>query len=495
MRNHRTEWRLFLPALLVLVGPSCSTVGEATIDESLQKHSLEMAQQLEQSGALVDDPELTAYVRSIGERLVEQADAPAVTEFNFAVLNDASPNAFSIPSGHIYISRGLLVLLGDEAELAGVLGHEIGHVLKQHSLKQATGQVAFAPIRVATRIAGGLVGLALPGVGNVVKATGELPAALTGASYGRSQENEADEVGQRLAAGASWDPIALSRVMDALARQQTMRGQDPAKTSWFATHPASPDRAARIRGRADELSVGASRPVAASPAAFLSKLEGLVVGSSARNGVFDGSEFLHPELGFALRFPAGEDWTQINTEEAVAVVRKAPVAAVILGVVAKGDDALAVARAFEPEAGKLDAPVRGETVNGLRTAHATGGDAGGFGREPIRASARWIAHGGLVYRILSESTESGYALFAKDFAAAERSFRTLSSADRQRILENRLHIETARKGETLAALLERVGSDWDLEEAAAANGIDSSASFGRGDSVKITRKEPFVSSH
>lgn len=481
-------------ALVLLANTSCTSLGAATIGGTLQRQSHEIAFEIEQSGMLVEDPELVAYVRKVGDRLVEQVDASPVSEFSFAVLDDDAPNAFAIPSGHIYITRGLLILMGSEDELAGVLGHEIGHVIKQHSLKQATGQIAYAPIRVVTRISGALVGFVLPRVGSAVATTGELPAALTGASYGRRQENEADDVGQRLAARAGWDPESLALVMDALGREQELVGQDPSETSWFATHPAAPDRAEKIRTRAIGLSIGVSRPIAGSRSAFLTKLEGTVVGPSARQGVFNGSEFLHPKMGFVLDFPDGEGWARINTEQAVAVVQEDPPGAVVLQIVAEGDDALAVANDFEPRKGRFDVSPRAETVNDLQTAYATGRDGGGWGGRPaVRASARWIAHDGFVYRIWSESTEEGYAYYADDFDATERSFRVLTPADRERVLEKRLAIATAIEGETMAALLDRIGSDWEPAEAAVANAVALDATFARGDQVKVTRRVQYSS--
>ncbi len=489
-RMARQRYLLGSVALIVASSLSCATLGGATIGPTLQKSSNAIAKQLEESGALVDAPALTAYITAIGNRLVAQAKAKPIEKFSFAVLDQSEPNAFSIPSGHIYISRGLLTLMGTEDELAGVIGHEIGHVLEQHSLKQITGSLAIAPIRLVTRLGGALVGLIFPRVGKLVTSTVEVPAALTGASYGRSQENEADDVGQRLAAAGGWDPMALSRVMDIFARETEMQGEDPANISWFSTHPASPDRAARIRAQANELTVGTLPPIAESRGVFLSKLEGLVVGPSARNGVFVGSDFYHPGLGFALRFPSGEEWKQINTDRAVAVLRELPPAVVILAVVAEGDNALAVAEAFKPKSGEFDAPPTGETVNGLATARATGHDKGGWrgATQPMRASARWIAHQGLIYRIVSESTEHGYSISAKDFDSTERSFRILTPADRQKILEDRLQIEIARANETLSELLARTGSEWDLEEAAAANDIAADSRLSQGDPVKITHR-------
>ena len=481
--------------LIGLLAPvlGCVAVSSPTIGPALQKQSLELAKQLEQSGMLLDDPELTAYVSSVGSRIVAEAESSPVPAFAFAVLDAPEPNAFSIPSGHVYISRGLLVLLENEDELAGILGHEVAHVLEQHSLKQTAGSLTFAPIRLVTAVGGGLVGLALPRVGGAVQATGEVPAALAGASYGRSQENEADRVGQDLAIRAGWDPSGLPRVMDALAAQQRIYGQDPGAISWFATHPPSPDRAARLRERAAAVDRTAGESVAIPRRDFLARLEGLVVGESAAGGVFVGNTFFHPGLGIAVHFPAGEGWIYLNTERAVAAAREQPPAAVILELVAKGDDALAAAKAFEPKAGKLDAPPAPERVNGLETAYATGGVKRRWGKPSIRASARWIAFDGYVYRILSESTDSGYARFAEDFDAAERSLRALALADREQIFERRLRIVEARDGEALSALLDRVGSTWDAAQAAAANGIETSHRFAAGELVKVTRREAYSS--
>ena len=486
-----TGIRFSLLCSILLTSLSCSSVTGPALDPIVQAESNKIALQLERSGALVEDAALTAYVATVGERVVAKATRAPVESFQFAILDAPEPNAFSIPSGHVYISRGLLALLQTEDELAGVLGHEVGHVLERHSLERAAGSVAFAPVRLVTRIGGGLVGLALPRVGAAVTASAEVPAALAGASYGRNQENEADEVGQKLAAAAGWDAAALSRVMDALSSQRELRGEDPNRISWFATHPATPDRAARIRERAAGLETGAPNPVAADQAAFFTRLDGMVVGQSAREGVFDGSDFLHPGLGVAVRLPDGPSWMLVNTAHAVAALREQPPAAVIVELVAQAEDALSVAQAFEPENGSLDAPPEPEIVNGLDTAHATGRDPGGWGRDPIRGSARWIAHHGLVYRILCESSDEGYARFAEEFDAAERSFRLLTPADRERIFEDRLRIVPANAGETLQALVGRTDSVWDVTQAAAANGVETSTVFGAGDLVKITRREPY----
>lgn len=485
------DWFLLLALGLVLGVAACTTVGSTLFGSTLEKHSQEMAKQLEESGALVDDPELTSYLTQIGSRLVAQAESSPVASFHFAIIDMDAPNAFAIPSGHVYISRGLLAILNTEDELAGILGHEVAHVLEQHSARQAAGSLPLLPVRFVTAVGGWFVGLVAPRVGDAVTTTGAIPSALTGASYGRSQEREADEVGQSLAAAAGWDPNALARVMDALAMQQKLMGEDSSRTSWFASHPSSDDRSARLSERAGSLTRGEGAPIASTRSAFFEKVDGLVIGPSASGGVFDGADFLHPTLDFSIRFPDGDEWKRVNTPLAVVAFREEPPAVVVLKAVAEGDDVMKVAGDFEPQSGKLDAAPKAESVNGLDTAYATGGEKGGWGREPFRASSRWIAHEGLVYQVLSQSTPEGYGQAADEFVATERSFRPLAPADRQRIFEDRLRIVEAEQDESLKDLLARVESPWPLAEAAAANDVDEQATFDAGEQVKITRREVY----
>ena len=479
-----------IPLLALGCGAQLATPGgEARADAA-------GAAEIEQSVGLVDAPALAAYVGEIGTRLVgSSAGVRGDVEYRFQLLDLAEPNAFALPGGTLYISRGLLALLNGEDELANVVAHEIAHVSERHHLKHALRQTPFVPVQVATGIASGLLELAawplgrlgesVRPVGAAVALLGRAPGALVLASHSRGQENEADAQGQELAAAAGWDPAGMTRVMEALARDAERRGGDPGAQSFLATHPSAPDRVATTQRRAADLARADAPPFARDRKRFLAALDGLLVGESARGGVVDGSRFLHADLGITTAFPDG--WQVVNGVNHVSASPPdagdaAPLAT--LTVAGDGDDPDAVARSllaqspFEPD---------GELVHGrigaLRAAHVEGRDRSG--RTVYRAAVHWIAHGGRVYQIVGAAPERVFELHRAELAGIAESFRPLEDRDRHRIVEARLRTIESLRGETLAALLERHPGAWDLATAAAANALPEDVVFDAPRPVKL----------
>lgn len=265
------------------------------------------------------EPALAAYVQAVGAKLAAVSERPA-GPWQFLVVDRPEPNAFALPGGHVYVTRGLLALANSEDELAGVLGHEIAHVTASHSTKRLGAAVATAPLAIASGLAGLAVGIVSPALGSAVAGAGELVTeGLVLAPYSREQEHEADEIGQTLAARAGYDPAALPRFLETLDREVALApGQKREGSSFFDSHPLTPDRVARTEERARQLARAAASPIAGARGAFLAKLDGLVVGEDPAQGVFQGRVFLQPELGLALDFPAG--WKTRNTNEAVGAL-------------------------------------------------------------------------------------------------------------------------------------------------------------------------------
>jgi predicted Zn-dependent protease len=331
-------------------------------------------------------------------------------------------------------------LLGDPSRLlAGVVGHEIGHIVARHP--------------------------------------------------SREQETEADEIGQRLAAASGWDPLGITRVMDALGAEQKLSGGDSQQRSFLSTHPASAERSERTRRHAASLTRAAKPPIASGGAEFLAQLEGLVVGAGAKQGGFEAQGFLHPELGFAMRFPGPPGWDQVNTSAAVAAARENPDALILLELVAQGDDPLAAAREHVPGSARLEADPEPVQVNQLAGARARASLRGGG--QPLRADLWWIALDGKIYRVTGLADQAHHAGLAALFAACAGSFHRLTAGERAAISEDRLGSALARQGETLAGLLERTGSRWKPEEAAVANALSPEVRLSAGQRVKVTRPEPY----
>ena len=251
----------------------------------------------------VADPGLQAYVNGIGQKLAKTSHRPGL-EYRFTVLDSSEINAFALPGGYIYITRGIMAYLNSEAELAAVLGHEIGHVTARHSVRQASAaqgaDLALSVLSIFTPT------LRNSGVQSVVGLFGN---ALF-AGYGRDMELEADRLGAEYLARSGYDPNAMIRVVGALKNQELFdaevakqEGREPrAYHGLFATHPDNDTRLQEVVAAAKKLQTASGTE---GRDEFLARTSGMVFGDSAREGVLRDGGFYHGELGFAFRPPAG----------------------------------------------------------------------------------------------------------------------------------------------------------------------------------------------
>ena len=446
----------------------------------------EAAEQVEEYIGFSGDERLNAYVAEIGQRLIQHSGRSHLS-YEFHVVDMEEPNAFALPGGYIYISRGLLALMNSEDELAAVLGHEVGHVAARHSVERQSAQKPWIPLQILAGIGGAAASVVSPELGGAVAGIGQLPATLVLASYSRKQEEEADRLGQEYVAAEGWDPAALASSMDALTREQELHGgRDPSQRSFFDTHPTTPDRARDARAYAETLEQAPPDRIAPNRAAFVTRLDGLVVGESVRAGVFIDERFLHPELGFAITFP--KDWKHANAP--MAVVAEAPDQSAILAlqVVVEGDDPAVAADAFAAEIELLDrSPPK--KINGLS---AITGVARVYSRgQEILVSLAWIAKGGLVYEVLGAAPSSRWDRHRATFNATSESFRKLSQKELADIHEDRLRLVAARANETLGDVAKRSGSVWSVAKMSVANDVPSNEALRTDELIKVSKKERY----
>ncbi len=455
-------------------------------EEAEIEQGREAAVQVEQYMGFAGSAELNAYVARIGERLVKHSHRSHL-KHEFHVVDMKEPNAFALPGGYIYVSRGLLALMNSEDELATVLGHEIGHVAARHSVQRQAAQRRWIPLQVLAGIGGAAASVVSPGLGSAVAGAGQLPAALVLAKYSRKQEEEADRLGQQYAAAEGWDPAALASSMDALTREQELEGgRDPNRASFFDTHPTTPDRAREGREYAATLSVAAPDRIAINRADFVQRLDGMVLGESAKAGVFLDHRFVHPELGFALSFPKG--WEYANAPSAVVALPKDESAVLALQVAAEGDDPVVVADQFDEEIPLLD---RSELVK-INGFPAVMGVARIVDRgEEIYLLLTWIAKDGLVYQVLGATLRNRWNEHRSTFEATARSFREPSQGELDEVYENRLRLVTARKGETIGNIANRSGSEWSAAKMAVANAMTTKMKLSGGESIKVSKRERY----
>ncbi len=478
-RLPRPAGRGLAPVLACLLIPACLTLSPAQEISLGQREAAKVAAQM----GLVDDPEIRGIVEAVGRKLV-QALPLSPYAFEFHVVNMEEPNAFALPGGFVYVSRGLLSLVNREDELAGVLGHEIGHVVARHA---ATRIARAQGVGLAT-VLGAVAAAALggPAAGDVVGSLGQVAGAGYLAAYSREQERESDEIGQDLAARAGYDPAALVDFFVTLeAATRLLHGER--NPSFFDSHPSTPERIALARSRAAGLRRAPPSPVAPDRVRFLGHFEGLLVGPDPAEGLVRDGAFLHPDLDFHLRFPAGFEIR--NTRAAVVASPPTRDAFLVLTAEADAADARSAAEAFARE---LGVPFeRGGPVN-------LGGSPGWHGelaaateQGALRLDVTFIEHAGTVLRLLAGAPSGQFARHAPAFRATWQSFRRLTRLERDGIRELHLRVVRARAGERLEALAARHDNAWDLELLAVANALPRGAILEAGEPVKIAVARPY----
>ncbi|MCP5055711.1 MAG: M48 family metalloprotease [bacterium] len=444
----------------------------------------EAAKVQEQIG-LVKMPGLTGYVSALGDRLARHSPRKDV-EYHFAIADMAEPNAFALPGGWIYVSRGLLAITGSEAELAGVIGHEIGHVAARHSASRESRQIGVGLLTLLGAVAAGAAGGA--GAAESVAQLGQVAGAGLIATYGRDQERQADQVGQQIAARAGYDPAGISAFLATLDRDSVLRaGGKRRQGSFFDSHPVTDERVRDTTARAQELVAANVAPIVRDQAGFLSRLEGLLVGADPSQGVFQGEIFLHPNFGFSLRFPRG--WRTRNGRDVVVAIAPDKDRAVTLEGGPAVADPTEVAQAFAKKAGVVLENGRRTKIGGLPAYRAVASMQGQNGAQQLHFT--WIAHRKATFRITGIAGPRASDAELSELVKVGASFRPLSPGERNGIKERRLHITGARSGETLREFGQRTGNAWSVAETAVANGLPEDARLGPGQRLKIVRASTY----
>jgi predicted Zn-dependent protease len=452
----------------------------STVEE--EERGEEAAEAVERKLGFLEDEALAEYVEDIGELLARQSPRREV-DYRFHVVEMEEPNAFALPGGYIYVSRGLVTLANSEEELANVLAHEVAHVALQHhayrelEMRKAKWLGALAVLVGA--VVGGAQGAAAAATGWMVAGQGVL------AAYTREQEREADWLGQELARKAGWDPLAMASFLRTLDRHTRLRSGYSRQPGYFDTHPGSIERVAKATVRYEH--AAALPDDTRGREVYLDRIEGLVVGQDPAHGVFAGSRFLHPELDFSLRFPDG--WHTVNEASAVRAVSPRRGAMVILELQGSGDDPEAAAREYAEKAEVSLDFVEARRIHGNPAWRGhTGLDLEG---QKVKADITWIAHEGRIYRITGV-VEARRLASSATFGRVARSFRGLTPSERDGMQVTRLRTAVVGPEEDLEAFSRRTRNAWSRDETAVMNGLAIGEAFPAGARLKVAVSEPWV---
>ncbi len=454
--------QLRLPALLVVVSllAGCGTTNTNFVTGEQQRGAYswqqevqlgtEADQQISAQYGLYDDAEVARYVERIGAEVLQTSaykdeSTPVEvrnTPFYFRVLDSPAVNAFALPGGYIYVTRGLMSYLENEAQLAVVLGHEIGHVLGRHSSEQAARTQLSQLGLFGAAILGGVVG-----GGNVAEGIlnyGGAATQLLTLKYGRGAEREADRAGVAYAEFAGYDAAQAARFFVALQRLSENSGS--ALPNFLSTHPNPDERAQTIPELAAQYDPQGTEVDAEQ---YLSVIEGIVIGEDPRQGFVEGNTFYHPELRFQLSFPTG--WRTQNSPAAF-VMGEPNGRAVVQLTLAQGSSARDAAQALTSQQGVRVSQSGAVSVGagqGFRVEGSVAQQNGSLG-----FSATFVEYGGNVYQILGLTSLGAFDQYVGTFRGVAESFARLTSPRYLNREPVRLEVITLNRPSTLGSLLQ-----------------------------------------
>lgn len=428
---------------------------------------LEAAKEAAAQMGVYPDPQLQRYVSDVGMPMAKASERPSLP-WSFTVIDDPVVNAFALPGGPLFVTRGILAHMNSEAQLASVLGHEIGHVTARHSVSQLS-RAQLAQI--------GLVGAMI--VQPELAQFGELGSTALGLMFlrfGRDDETQADELGFRYMTAQSYEPSEMTEMFRTLARTPGDRSDIP---QWLSTHPDPGNRVNRTQERIASW----TRPAGALKTnrdPFLMAIDGIVFGEDPRQGYFQQTAFLHPTLKFRLDFPAG--WTTANQPSQVAGISSRQDAIIALTPAGTASPSQAASEFLRQQ---------GIDASGTSTA-AINGLPAAVGRFTVQTQqgvlagyAAFIQLDETTYRILAYTAQGTIGSYDGTFRQTIGSFRRLTDPAALAVKPNVIRLTQIRSAMTIAQFHQQYPSSIPIEQLAVISGAPAvSTSFPAGSWLK-----------
>ncbi len=460
-------------ALAALAG--CSTnpaTGQKELNLVSESQEIAMGiQAAEQVAAQMgpyQDPVWGPYVARLGQQLAAGSERPELP-WKFTVVDDPQINAFALPGGPIYVTRGIVVHMNSEAELAGVLGHEIGHVTARHSTTQMSrAQLAQLGLGLGTILRPELAQYA-----------GVLSSGmqLLFLKYSRDDETQADMLGFRYSLGSGYDPHAMLDLFSMLQGVESSSGQGRLP-GWAVTHPFPENRLAHTQRMIDSARANYAA-LTWDREAYLRQLDGMVYGEDPRQGYFDGQAFYHPGLRFQVVFPAG--WRTNNGFAAVTGMADKQDGLLQLGL--GGTEPISTQlKTFLSQQGVTAGATTMVPVNGLPTASAQ--FTAQLEQGPAQGYVAFISYGGRTYRLMGLAISAQAAAYDAVMRNWIGSFRPLTDPARLNVKPSKIKIVKLSGPMTVAAFHAKYPSVVPVEQVALMNGVAVNGAFPAGRLVK-----------
>lgn len=420
-------------------------------------------------GGEYHNPKLQALITQAVDKLVASSERPDL-HYRVTILNSSAVNAFALPTGQLYVTRGLLALANDTSELASVLAHEMAHVIARHAaIRENQARQAAIVSRVVSDV------LSDPESGALALAKSK----LTMASFSRAQEFEADGIGVGIASRAGYDPFGAVRFLTAMERNAAFKAArndpDPRTLDFLSSHPATPERVQNAQANARQFSgPGAG---ARDRDTYLESLDGMIYGEDPNEGFVRGRRFLHPKLGFTFTAPDG--YTLDNTAQAV------------IGLKNGGTQAMRFDIVRVPAEQSLADYLTSGWLDNVDKTSALDLDINGFPAATATArSEQWqfriyaLRMNTEVYRFIFASKTKSDAL-DREFRTSVSSFRRLTTTEVQSARPLRLKIVRVNHPTTADTIAQTMTGERALDRFRVLNGLDAHARLKSGDHVKV----------
>ena len=467
------------------VGSAGSQAGEARSISAAEKRQGAEAhpQLLEQFGGAYTGRQV-GYVVGVGQNIAVQSGlGNARSDFTVTLLNSPVNNAFAIPGGYVYLTRQLMALMNDEAEMAGVLGHEVGHVAARHSEKRQKAATRNSILGVLGQIGSQILfgDSAIGRFGQQLAGTGTQLLTL---KYSRKQEYEADDLGIRYLASAGYDPQALSSMLYSLAAQSAIdaraAGRDARSApEWASTHPDPARRVSRAATNASKLNKSGG---VRNRDQFLQNLDGILYGDDPKQGVIEGNSFQHPDL--KLKFTVPNGFSMQNGARAVSIVGSGGQGQFTTGAY-NGNMATYIDTAFKALAGEGKTisygPIERTTVNGLPASYAMARVDSNNGAVDVTVFAYEFSKSSAFH--FATIAPAGRAAV---FSPMYQSIVKLSPAQAAVIRARKVDVVTVKNGDTISSLASRMAyTNYQQDRFLVLNGLSATDSLRAGQKVKI----------
>jgi predicted Zn-dependent protease len=458
--------RTVLLGAALAVGLACArnpVTGKNEISLVSESQEIEMgkqsAQEVAQTMGFVNNPGLQSYVSAIGMKMAKASERPDLP-WDFHVVDDASVNAFALPGGFIYVTRGLLTSINDEAELATVMGHEIGHVTHRHSVEQISkSQLATLGLGIGSVFSpqiAQMAGVASQGL------------QLLFLKYSRTAESQADELGFRYALNQNYDVREMANVFVTLERVSTLAGGGRVP-EWMSTHPDPGNRVTATQARLDTLSRSLNGTIT-NRDEFLQHVSGLIYGNDPQQGFFEGNTFYHPGMRFQMTFPEG--WATQNTPSAVLGQSPKQDAIIQLGLAGKTSPRQAASQ-FLSQQGIQAGQGSTSSINGNEA--ATSYFQAQTEQGTIAGIVSFISYGGQTYGLLGYSGAQQFSGYDSAIKNAIGSFGQLRNQAALNVKPNKIELVRLPRAMTLNEFNQQYPSTISITELAIINEMGHAA--------------------